>query len=106
LDLLDKTLEPRLLLPLLSIPPEARPYFVELFERLEFRRRSKRTPSYRPSEHQRTLMAARYTVENRPRTETQAKAIVDAAQYWGLSKTALEKAVKGRHTSLRRRGRR
>src|SRR5262245_15095792 len=58
LDQIDRTKEPRLLLPLLNIPPEVRPHFEDLFTRLEFKSRSRKTPSYRPSDAQQKLLCA------------------------------------------------
>jgi hypothetical protein len=106
LDQLDNTREPRLLLPLLNIPPEARPHFEDLFDRLVFKLRNKesrRTPSYRPSKQQQKLSGALWEVDNRPRTVTKDKAIEAAARSWGINKTALALAAKGQHTSFRRR---
>jgi len=106
LDQIDETKEPRLLLPLLNLPPEVRPHFVDLFERLEFKSRSRKTPSYRPSDAQQKLLGALYDVKNRGRGVTRAQAIADAAGIWGISESALKLAVKGQHTSLRHQGRR
>jgi hypothetical protein len=107
LDQIDRTKEPRLLLPLIlpNVPPEVRPHFVDLFERLEFKSRSRKTPSYRPSDAQQKLLGARYDVKNRGRGVTRAQAIADAARSWGISESALNLAVKGQHTSLRHQGR-
>jgi hypothetical protein len=101
LDEIERTKEPRLLLSLLNIPPEARPHFEDLFERLVFKSRSRRTPSYCLSDAQQKLFEAIWNVKNRPRGVTQATAITEWAKSWGIDREALEKAVKGQHTSLR-----
>jgi hypothetical protein len=106
LDEIDRTLDPKVLLPLLNIPPEARPYFEALFEGLDFKHNHKsRRRRFQPTEHQQKLLAALLNVKKNRRSEqTQAEAIEEWAKIWGVSKSALEKAVKGQHTSLRRRG--
>jgi hypothetical protein len=107
LDLIDQKKEPRLLLPLLNLPPEVRPYFEELFERLVFierrvsKRRGRKTPSYRPTDHQQKILCALWSVKNRERGKTQAQEIADQAQYWGISESALKLAAQGRYPSLR-----
>ncbi len=94
---IDHTKEPRLLLPLLNVPPEVRPHFVDLFERLEFKRRIKKTPSYMLTEHQQRLLAAKSAVKDLGwRTDK-------AARFYGVERTSLETALRpGAHSSLRR----
>jgi hypothetical protein len=101
---IDRTKEPQLLLPwiLPHVPPEVRPHFIDLFERLEFKTRSKKTPSYRRTEQQQKLLAALDDVKNRPREVKQTDAIEEAARRRGIDKTALTLAVQGQHSSLRR----
>ena len=111
LDQIDETKEPRLLLPLLNLPPEVRPHFEDLFDRLVLvervvhKRRGRRTPSYRPNDHQSKLLGALWGVKNRSPGVTKAQAIAEQAQFWGLTENALKRAVEGRHTSLRHQGR-
>jgi hypothetical protein len=102
LDQIDRTKEPRLLLSLLNLPPVALPHFEDLFERLVFKSRSRRTPSYRLSDAQQKLMWAIWEVRNLHPGVTQAEAITEVAKYWGINCSALEKAVTGHHTSLGR----
>ena len=112
LDQIDNTKNPRLLLPLLNIPPEVRPHFEDLFDRLVFvqrkvrKRRNRRTPSYRPNDHQQKLLGALWGVRNRRPGVTKDQAIAEQVQFWGITESALTKAVEGKHTSLRHKGRR
>jgi len=111
---IDCTLDPKLLLSLFDPPltsEELRhilPHLEDLFDRLTFKRtrNDRRPPSYTRTEQQHKLLQALHDVRNRPRGVKQAEAIIKAARDWGISKTALELAVQGKHTSLRHKGRR
>jgi hypothetical protein len=108
LDEIDRTLDPKLLLPLLNVPPEALPHFEDLFERLNLKRSRKnnRTPSYQRTEQQIKLEHAKWRVMMRPRGKTQAQAIAEVAQSEGIDKKTLERVIQGQHSSLRRQARR
>lgn len=108
LDEIDRTLEPKLLLPLLNVPPEALPHFEDLFERLTFKptRKNRRPPSYQRTEQQLKLEGAKFHVAMRPRGKTQAQAIAEEAKSEGIDEKTLERVVQGQHSSLRRQARR
>ena len=90
LDEIDCASGPMVLLPLLNIPPEARPYFKALFKGLNFKHNRKRRRFWF-SEHHQKLLGALEEVKHRPRGVKQAEAITKAAQHWGISESALTK---------------
>jgi hypothetical protein len=96
----------KVLLPLIFAPPppETRPHFEALFKLLAFKRRGKQAPSHRPTEHEQKLLGAWYDVKYRGEGVKQEDAIKAAAKYWGVDESAVKKAVRGKHTALRRRG--
>ena len=101
LDEIDRAKGPSVLLPLLNIPPETRPYFEDLFEGLNFKHNRKKQRFW-PTEHEQKLLGACFDVQNRPKGVKQKDAIAATAQSWDIDKEALTLAVKGQHASLRR----
>jgi hypothetical protein len=102
LDKLDRTKDPRLLLPYLNVPEVVRPHLADLFDRHTLKSRTRRTPSYQRTPAQLRLGLAVDHVKNRKRGESQKAAIDDAVREWGVSHSALTKALKGRHAAFRR----
>ena len=98
LDQIDQKKEPRLLLPriLSSFSPEEQRHIKNLFERNEFKSRSRKTPSYRPSYDDMELLNAVLVVKNYGWTVT------DAVRFLGVKRSPLFKALTGKHSSLRR----
>jgi hypothetical protein len=107
LDAIDRTKDPRLLLPYLKVPAAVRPHLKDLFDRLEFKtrkgRRADAKKSYRPSDDLIRLKMARDQVRSRrnrgmPREEAISKAI----QQWRVDRDVLESALANKHTALRK----
>lgn len=106
LDAIDRTKDPRLLLPYLKVPEAVRPHLKDLFDRLEFktrkRRRADARKSYRPSDDMIRLKLARDQVRAwKRRGMSHEEAITKAIQQWLVGHDALEAAVRNEHTSLR-----
>jgi hypothetical protein len=102
LDKLDRTKDPKLLLPLLRVPKAVLPHFADLFDRHTLKRHSRRTPSYQRTDLQVCLMLALGQIKQRPKAVTLMEAIEKAAQDFQVSRAALANAYYGKHTSLRR----
>jgi hypothetical protein len=77
---LDRTKDPKLLLPYLKVPKSALPHFADLFDRHRLKSRSRRTPSYLPTENIVRLMLARDHVKGRARGISREAAIESAAR--------------------------
>jgi hypothetical protein len=103
LDKLDHTRDPRLLLPYLKVPEAVRPHFADLFERLAFKSRSRKLPSYQRTDKQkRLLMAVEAVRRERRRGVFRADAIAKAQRNYGVAADTIGAALSGKHYSFRK----
>jgi hypothetical protein len=102
LDKLDRDGDPSVLLPYLKVPPAARPYFADLFERMRLRRVRRGRPKFRKSESAINMRLAvrmyrQYVKEGMSRDEAEAR----AAEENGVKLETLHNTIIGKNRTLR-----
>lgn len=98
---LDRTKDPKLLLPYLNVPKAVMPHLEDLFDRHRLQSKARRIPSYQRTDHQIRLMAALAYIKQRSKEMSEDDAVEEAASIYRLNDTALHEAVRGGHRSLR-----